>query len=924
MLCKQYLILCDVSLLVSAMNDTNIYGDINISDKNSIVDNQDLEYSESYENNLISEKQIVETEKETFNGDLDYAGPVDTGRRKVIGAPFIKTPPVSTTAKLGETVSFSCLAEGDPSPKVYWHSNRAGKLARQGHNYKTYDNGTLTFAQIEKQDEAQYKCKAKNMFGTASSEYVEVVVEAGAEIKECPESVRVSKGKELELQCAATGDPAPIISWLKDGQPIVKGAEWTPFSFYSRSVLRISSEETANYTCQAMNQLSSETTMDQKSFMVYVERPEGPSDGEAPPVKGYCAPYNGNVCRNYINGRGLVWFNISQDNAGGWRNEEITMAIKDELINTLEQPCRSAAEAMLCNYAFPDCVIKSGDAAGLPLCYEDCVALKQHFCYSEWSHVVKQKDRGIFYRSRGHFRLPDCEQLPRIGVSNNTCTKTGITDMRWDLATNTCVRENGRYYQGTMNVTKGGLNCQPWYTSHPHQHTSPPQVFPEMKNSSNYCRNGGGIEHSPWCYTMDPLVRWQHCEIGKCENMTEMMNYNVEVDIIEERTTIIEELMSPTFIALAAGVAAATVVVILLIGLICHRICKPRPGYTIAKVQDGDIDLNKLPENSNYHTTGAQLHPKLEILEYPRNDIIYIRDIGQGAFGRVFQGKASGLLPGEEFTTVAVKMLKEEATDDMQADFEREALILSEFDHPNIVKLYGVCAVGKPMCLLFEFMARGDLSNYLRSNSPSNYVVRSSDGSNIFTDVKISHLEQIGISKQILSGLVYLGDRKFVHRDLASRNCLMDQNHVVKIADFGLSQKMFLQDYYRGDDSDAIPIRWMPLESILHNKYTVESDVWAFGILLWEIFSFALQPYYGLTNEQVVQYIKDGSMLECPENTPKSIYKIMSLCWSANPANRPCFRTLHRELETIEGEIIVIQKHMNSQRSTPQSPKSFV
>ena len=92
-------------------------------------------------------------------------------------------------------------------------------------------------------------------------------------------------------------------------------------------------------------------------------------------------------------------------------------------------------QAMLCHYAFPDCVIKSGDAAGLPLCYEDCVALKQHFCYSEWTNIVKQKERGISLRSRGHFRLPDCENLPRIGVTNNTCTKTGITDMRWDLAT---------------------------------------------------------------------------------------------------------------------------------------------------------------------------------------------------------------------------------------------------------------------------------------------------------------------------------------------------------------------------------------------------------------------------------------------------------------------------------------------------------
>ena len=127
-------------------------------------------------------------------------------------------------------------------------------------------------------------------------------------------------------------------------------------------------------------------------------------------------------------------------------------------------------------------------------------------------------------------------------------------------------------------------------------------------------------------------------KIFAAENVTDVgNNFNVEVEVIEENTTIIEELMTPTFIALAASVAAATVIVILLIGLICHRLCARKPGYVVAKVQDGEIDLTKLPENSNYHTTGATLHPKLEILEYPRNDIIYIRDIGQGAFGRVFQ-----------------------------------------------------------------------------------------------------------------------------------------------------------------------------------------------------------------------------------------------------------------------------------------------
>jgi receptor tyrosine kinase len=137
--------------------------------------------------------------------------------------------------------------------------------------------------------------------------------------------------------------------------------------------------------------------------------------------------------------------------------------------------------------------------------------------------------------------------------------------------------------------------------------------------------------------------------------------------------------------------------------------------------------------------------------------------------------------------------------------------------------------------------------------------------------------------------------------------------------------------YYRGDEEDAIPIRWMPPEAVLQNKYTVESDVWAFGVLLWEIFSMALQPYYGLSHEEVVKYVKSGKVLQCPENTPKSMYNVMVKCWNLRPSERPAFRSIHRELETIGRELILIQKHYRSQKSilsesfaggrmTPQSP----
>lgn len=131
----------------------------------------------------------------------------------------------------------------------------------------------------------------------------------------------------------------------------------------------------------------------------------------------------------------MVWFNISQDNSGGWLNEQITQNLHAEVINGLAEPCKSAAEALLCKYAFPDCTLKEGIAVGLPLCQEDCMALRNHYCYKDWALIEDNKRRNVYIKSRGHFRLPVCEDLPKYSNSSKTCTKSSITTMRWDLAT---------------------------------------------------------------------------------------------------------------------------------------------------------------------------------------------------------------------------------------------------------------------------------------------------------------------------------------------------------------------------------------------------------------------------------------------------------------------------------------------------------
>ena len=632
---------------------------------------------------------------------------------------------------------------------------------------------------------------------------------------------------------------------------------------------------------------------------------------------GYCAPYKGSVCKRFLKKPILVYYNhtetedeeleIESDkfNFPQPLNEKITGNLWGELISPLLEPCKSAASALLCHYAFPSCGYTLHGAVSKPLCREDCIAVRDLFCFNQWAMIEDNKHKGIYFKSREHFRLPDCDSLPSHNdKSNSNCTKVHLTEIRKEEVTFDCIQDRGRYYQGHKNVTKSGINCQKWVSQEPHAHNRPPFVFPEILNAENYCRNAGGEEPVPWCYTVNPKIRWEHCDIPFCEkNRTILGEANLS-DLNKPGTlganfpSSQSFIITPTFILLLSSLVLISLTLILVITALCYRIQKFRHrGYKSTSSCDPEIDLNKLPSNFAYHCTAIKLNPKLEALEFPRNDIIYVRDIGEGAFGRVFQARVHGIKKDEEFTYVAVKMLKDEANEEDQLNFEREACLMADFDHPNIVTLLGVCAIGKPMCLIFEYMGKGDLNNFLRSSSPSKYQALRAEPSR--PRYRLSLLDLINIGMQISSGMVYLSEKKFVHRDLATRNCLVNDNLMVKIADFGLSQKVNAANYYTGSQDDAIPIRWMPLESILYNKFTIESDVWAFGVVLWEIFSFALQPYYGMTHEEVVDFIKNGNVLSCPQAAPSPIYQLMKLCWSKKASNRPSFKSIHQTLSSL-------------------------
>ncbi|XP_064461466.1 high affinity nerve growth factor receptor-like [Ornithodoros turicata] len=319
------------------------------------------------------------------------------------------------------------------------------------------------------------------------------------------------------------------------------------------------------------------------------------------------------------------------------------------------------------------------------------------------------------------------------------------------------------------------------------------------------------------------------------------------------------------------------------------------------------LNMNKMVENPNYpnYFQDTVKTGKSTVRHIAREKISFIQTLGEGAFGRVFLGTVDYLTPDEPTTLVAVKTLKNMSSDENRLDFDHEAELLTNLQHPNIVKFYGISTDGDPLMILFEYMEYGDLNNFLRDRGPDRCVL---DTRNKPAPPLIL-ADLLKISTQVAAGMEYLASQHFVHRDLATRNCLVGDMLVVKIGDFGMSRDIYSSDYYRVGRHTMLPIRWMPPESILYRKFTVESDVWSFGVVLWEIFAFGKQPWYELSNHEVIQQVTSGKLLSKPEECPDEIYQIMLTCWDSQPQDRATISALRSQLERycmVESEYMPI------------------
>ncbi|XP_065370249.1 fibroblast growth factor receptor homolog 1 [Calliphora vicina] len=278
--------------------------------------------------------------------------------------------------------------------------------------------------------------------------------------------------------------------------------------------------------------------------------------------------------------------------------------------------------------------------------------------------------------------------------------------------------------------------------------------------------------------------------------------------------------------------------------------------------------------------------------EIPRNQLILGATLGEGAFGRVVMAEVNNAI-------VAVKMVKEGHTDDDIASLVREMEVMKIIGkHINIINLLGCCSQSGPLYVIVEFAPHGNLKDFLNKNRPGKEYDKEGNLTSPQHHLTEKHL--ISFAFQIARGMEYLASRRCIHRDLAARNVLVSDDYVMKIADFGLARDIQDTDYYRKNTNGRLPIKWMAPESLQEKFYDSQSDVWSYGILLWEIMTFGAQPYPTIMSaEELYSYLMSGQRMEKPAKCSLNIYMLMRQCWHFDGTARPTFTEIVENLDKL-------------------------
>ncbi|XP_067031701.1 fibroblast growth factor receptor-like isoform X3 [Acropora muricata] len=322
-----------------------------------------------------------------------------------------------------------------------------------------------------------------------------------------------------------------------------------------------------------------------------------------------------------------------------------------------------------------------------------------------------------------------------------------------------------------------------------------------------------------------------------------------------------------------------------------------RPTY----VNLQEVTLHSNMDSDPPYNEYAPLDLRTRSWEVAREDVIVEKIIGKGAFGQVAKGAAKNLSFRSGTQNVAIKMIKANAAESDKRDLKSELELMKTLKpHPHVIKLLGCVTESEPLWVLIEYVPYGDLLGYLRKSRGLNDTYYKDP--DIKPKSSLTSQQLMKFAWQIADGMSYLSLKKVIHRDLAARNVLVGERETCKITDFGMARDVQDENIYERKTKGRLPVKWTAYEALCYGQYTTKSDVWSYGVVLYEIFTIGGSPYPRMVGTKVINFLREGHRMQKPEHVDNKLYQIMMNCWQSEPEIRPSFADLTRQLKQMENQ----------------------
>ncbi|XP_068685519.1 uncharacterized protein [Montipora foliosa] len=768
----------------------------------------------------------------------------------------------------GENLNLSCQASGDPLPFVSWIKVGSGQRT---------NSSNLELTNIQRNQYGEYRCEASNPCNVDTN-MATVDVQYQPEITHISARQTVNRGNLVTLYCIADGNPAATVRWtrLSDNSDV-------------NMPLTISrKDDEGNYRCTASNSVGSVT----RETSIVVNFP-----AIVPFVDSIIVQKDGNVTL-FCNASGtpppsVMWTHVS---TGRTRYSETWLITAIQVSDLGEYRC----DANNSNGRANDSVTIQFEGGN---CKEKCNDEKKCRYFGEYLCLCERGRKGAMCKDNENLALSikagfefrnEIFKLEYEDLENQM-TETFVDKIEGAIAEE--LNGSGLTHVIVSTLRKGS-------------------VIADVE--LNFDVEVGESE-------VDALLR-EVTEDGKLGEF--------EVSKVVVGTVIPEPPSEPEkneFIyAVVIGVSVLVLVSVVASLIIIRRRKRQRRKDRRTEERHGAVKGSLVVTNigaevetdtdySNINTVSqpqymelreitdsemheySSLHPGTRSWEVSRQSVIIDKVIGQGSFGQVAQGRASQLPWMEGTITVAIKMLKANAQEMEKKDLMSELEVMKTLKpHPHVIKLLGCVTISDPILVIIEYVPFGDLLGYLRKSRGLNDTYFKDP--DVKPETNLSSLQLMKISWQIADGMSYLSSRNIIHRDLAARNVLVGEGETCKVTDFGMARDVHVESVYEKKSKGRIPVKWTAFEALMYGRYTSKSDVWSFGVVLYEIFTIGGSPYPRINGRKIMELLNEGYRMPKPNHVAETLYQLMLNCWQQEPHDRPTFKQLRRELKLMENQ----------------------